>query len=236
MTEKVALIADIHGNYSALLEVGSELAGDYPVAFAGDLLDYGPEPEACADYLLFGMNILRNGEGNPIGTFGNHDIAIRDANYSRFRTEHGRKSAEWNRAVAEKSDIIKTFLNQEYCNRYGEMMICHGSDNDPWYNLFSTDIQKMDEMIERNPSVEIFVVAHSHLQFKVNYNNRLFVNPGSVGQSRNGVSLAHYSILDLDTKEVDFKAVEYNIKSVADRIVDNPCLDNFLATRLYLGI
>lgn len=236
---KIAFIADIHGNAPALSVVLDHIEQQGALlAFAGDLLDYGAEPELCADMLITSRWLLnfKDYHCEFVGTLGNHDLAVIKNDCSRFRTEHGRKSFEWSRKQFLNSDSIQIFLMENFSNKWNDILICHGTDIDPWYNLFENDTKMMDEMIARNPDINIFVVAHSHLQFYKEYKGKKFINPGSVGQSRNGISKAHYCIYDTESGEVKFYSLDYPIEIAANEIEKVPELDNFLATRLFLGI
>lgn len=234
---KIAFIADIHGNSQALATVLDDIEQyGASLAFAGDLLDYGSEPELCAEMLTSSRWVYCDDLVLKFGTLGNHDLAVLENDCSRFRTEHGRKSFEWTKKQFLKSEPIQNFLLDTFCNKWNNILICHGNDVDPWYNLFPTDTPMLDEMIERNPDIKIFVHAHTHFQFYKEYKGRRFVNPGSIGQSRNGVPKAHYCIYDTDTDDFEFRALEYPIEIAATGIEKVKQLDNFLATRLYLGI
>lgn len=244
MRKYVSIMADIHGNLSAMKEVYRDIIdgrsnrfmgydGLYlGNIFAGDLIDYGTESDECLDY-LYNLGFFKNSSGVIIGTIGNHDKAILDTDYSRFRTNHGRESAKW--SYNHLSKYIRSSLTQDFNSKYKDILVCHGNDVDLWKNIFPDNTKDMDDMISRNPDVSVFIVAHSHLQFSVEYRGKLFINPGSIGQSRNGVPKAHYALLDLDTKKVSLRSVSYNIKDTADKI-KNAGLDIFLAQRLFLGI
>lgn len=249
MARKVALLADIHGNLPALDAVLDHIhknyidknfegfSESYPykgIIFAGDVLDYGVDINDCI-YKLFGKKFLTV-DDKIVCCFGNHDLAIMDNDFSRFRTEHGKESAMWSRNNLES--YCKGILNmakEASTNRFEDIMVCHGNDTDPWFNVFINDTDALDEMILRNPDVKVFIVAHSHLQFKFYYRDRLFINPGSVGQSRNGVPKAHYAIFDLDNYSSEFYQINYDIDTEASRIRSKG-LDIFLSQRLYLGI
>lgn len=75
--------------------------------------------------------------------------------------------------------------------------------------------------------------GHTHLQGWYAENNSIYLNPGSVGQPRNGDPRAHYLILNITMMR--FMKVPYDIDTAASKIVDAG-YPKFLATRLYLGI
>lgn len=234
---KIAFIADIHGNAPALSVVLDHIEQQGALlAFAGDLLDYGAEPEQCAEMLLNSKWFYCDNFILKFGVLGNHDLALLNNDCSRFRTEHGKKSFKWSYEYLHNSKDLQFFISETFCCKWNNILISHGTDIDPWYNLFETDTKMMDKMIKRNPDIEIFITAHTHLQFYKEYKGKIFVNPGSVGQSRNGIPKAHYCIYDTNTEEFEFYSLDYPIEAAAKEIEKVPELDNFLATRLYLGI
>lgn len=233
---KIVLIADVHGNYLALKSVIYDMfhkidTYEYMgIIFVGDLLDYGVEPEKC-------LELLEGTKGFLVGVLGNHDMAILEQDYSRFNTVHGKESAKYSRSIIDSNFIwrmLDKFSVQNYAY-YKDIMMCHGTDEDKWKSLFPNDYKTMDRLIEDHPQSNVFIVAHSHLQFCTEYKGKVFINPGSVGQPRNCNPNAQYAIIDLETHEVTLEQAEYNIDQVANQIVDAG-LDSFLATRLYLGI
>lgn len=239
---KIVVLADIHANLEALNAVRSDIESErthmkldrLPIVIAGDLVDYGPNPNEVI-YQLFKMDLLRDKDNKFIGTLGNHDEVVITQDYSRFRTEHGKSSAKWTNSVLTTHH--RNLLNSKLFNNvFEDVLICHGDDIDKWHNVFPTDTDTLDKMIDRNPDINTFIVAHSHLQFMTTYRNKLFINPGSVGQSRNSDPAAHYAIYDTFTHTVKFRQLYYDKFPTIMKIREIPELDNFLGSRLMLGI
>ncbi|SDK18063.1 Calcineurin-like phosphoesterase superfamily domain-containing protein [Halovenus aranensis] len=78
------------------------------------------------------------------------------------------------------------------------------------------------------------VLGHTHIQHKATIDGRLIVNPGSVGQPRDGDERAAYAALDTVTDEVDLRRVEYDINRVISR-VEECGLPTQIGTRLLDG-
>lgn len=232
---KVAVLADIHGNIQALESVVNRINDEYPeikYVLAGDYVDYGANPNEVIRMIRM-LPILRSDSGEPIAILGNHDKAVLDEDCSRFRTTHGRSSFEWTKSHID--DDNKLWISRLRSNAVvGKLCITHGSYDNLWKNIFPKDEDNLNELVSQCNS-KIIVVAHSHLQFMTTYSDSLIINPGSVGQSRNGIPKAHYAIINLDTHEVELGSVEYDISASANSIINNQ-LPKFNALRLYLGI
>jgi len=62
------------------------------------------------------------------------------------------------------------------------------------------------------------VLGHTHIQHKATIDGRLIVNPGSVGQPRDGDERAAYATLDTAADEVELRRVEYDINRAISRV------------------
>ena len=78
------------------------------------------------------------------------------------------------------------------------------------------------------------VLGHTHVQGTRSVDGRLVVNPGSVGQPRDGDPDAAYAVLDVDADEVDLRRVAYDVDRVAEA-VEREGLPTRTAERLYRG-
>jgi predicted phosphodiesterase len=228
---KLAIISDIHSNSEALEAVinSSESRVDGYICL-GDIVGYGAEPNKTIG-LLSGLNLLGM-------VLGNHDIAVLNNDFSRFRTEHGRNSLLWTRKNLKQNS--RAFLenclsrSRHLYDEYG-IEIYHGGPNDIyWQYIFPSAVSEelKETLKDKN---KIIFVGHSHLSFKFFVGQCQIINPGSVGQPRNGINDAQYLIFDTDSKQVEFCQVAYDIGKAAEKI-KNAGLDLFLAHRLFLGI
>lgn len=229
---KVGIISDIHGNLEAMIAVTIQLleAGVVEIVCAGDYVDYGANPLEIVNM----MDLLKREGILTASKLGNHDKAILDGDLSRFRTEHGKHSANWSRSQLEKYPHIISMLEGLEFNRQSKIEVYHGNEVDEWTNVFVGDDEKLHSL-RTSTNKPIVVIGHSHLQFAVSRGDKLIINPGSVGQPRNGNSYAQYAIVDTETLEYQLLDTSYDIQLSARKIVDAG-LDTFLATRLYLGI
>lgn len=225
----VILISDIHGNRQALEAFDEDIHRVFetpekiPLINCGDILDYGADPEGCIK-LLSKYNVV-------ISCMGNHDEAIlRDTHDKRFDTPHGKLALEITRNSLKRKTVehLRNIMVDK--GSYEDIIAFHGMIDDIWGNLYSFS-EELDKGYEKG---KVYVFGHSHLQFSFKYNESLFINPGSIGQPRNGIAKCHYSILYPDNS-VDFKRIEYDIDCAANEIIKKG-YPKFLATRLYLGI
>lgn len=227
---KIGIISDIHSNYEALKTVVDDSISKVEgYVCLGDILGYGPEPNETIS-LLSRLNLVGI-------VLGNHDIAILEQDYSKFRTEHGVFAIKWT-AKQLSNDSLKFLANIKRKNLFStfQFEIYHGGPEDEyWQYIFPSSSKIKLEQIYNKRTYDFMFVGHSHLQFVFKYKNLSIINPGSVGQPRNGLSNAQYAIFDTDTRVTKFFNVAYDIKKTALKIQNNG-LDKFLAKRLFLGI
>jgi putative phosphoesterase len=185
---KTLILSDIHGNLPAL-EAVLEAEGDFDAClFLGDVVDYGPFPKECIQFLMNEMDV---------GVVGNHDNAIAHEVDCGCRGDFKRFSEEtraWHKTLLDATDLhfLRSLPPLAQTHIQGEsILLAHAT---PQGNLFEylqeTD---MDEAVEGIQD-QFVLLGHTHIQFKRHVGRTLVVNPGSVGLSRDG-GQACYAIL-----------------------------------------
>ena len=110
------------------------------------------------------------------------------------------------------SDLPNTL---EFENAY----LVHGSPRDNiWDYIFPDHPNSIFQEFFNEIRKDILIMGHTHVPFVKERKGKLAVNPGSVGQPRDGNPKASLCILDIKTKKAEIKRVEYNIKKTAYKI------------------
>lgn len=230
---KIAVLSDIHANIQALQAVLHDCDGQNVRRFwmLGDYIDYGGNP-------LEVMQELKNMDVEH-RIAGNHDGCLYISSVRSSATPHGKKAYEYTKQVVmgnrpafrmleEIADKPVMYLAQK------KILLVHGTPEDPYWGKFLpgmdadplfTDMERMD--------VRTMFVGHSHVGFLLTKAGRRIVNPGSVGQPRDGYPQASYAIVEEDS--VTFRRVNYDIDGAADAIRSRN-LPEYLWKRLYEGI
>jgi predicted phosphodiesterase len=241
---KVAVISDIHGNrhaFEATLEAIA--AGDADELWClGDLVGYGAEPDACVELAQ---------RHAAVCLAGNHDLAVTGEIALDEFSRGASLAAQWTREViaAENLDFLKGLSPQGEDREIG---LYHASPRDPvWEYVLSTLLAELcfDEQRQR-----IALIGHSHVALSfVRREGELatgqpqragtlldiaggswLLNPGSVGQPRDGDPRAGWLQLDLDELTVTFERADYDIAGAA-RAIRAARLPDSLAERLEYG-
>ena len=221
----VALLSDVHANLVALEAVLAALPAVDAIWVMGDTVGYGPDP---ADTLA----LLRERRAWLVA--GNHDRAVATGEGLALFNAAAREAAERHRdwLSAEDRDVLGAMpLTLDPAPGY---TICHGSPRDPlWEYVFDarTAAFAMAGMVATR-----CCVGHTHVPatFRTR-DGKVMINPGSVGQPRDGDPRAAYALLDPAGETVDFRRVEYDIDETQRRMRDRK-LPGMLADRLSFGL
>jgi len=219
---EIALIADVHANLPALEAVLEEIAG-LEVLSCGDIIGYNPYPNET-------IEVFR--ERGIKGVLGNHDWAALTLSLSWFNPAAA-QALLWTARALSKENLryLSTLPEKLHDSR---LLLCHGSPRDPIFEYVYPDAPEalLTSFLQER---RVLVLGHTHVPFVKRFEEGLILNPGSVGQPRDGNPRASYAILDVESSRVEIKRVSYDVERVADEIVRRG-LPTRLATRLYEGV
>ena len=244
---RVAAITDIHANLPAFEAVlaSIEAIGVEEIWCLGDVVGYGAEPDECADLVR---------ERCALCLVGNHDLAVLGALDISAFSEAAAAAVAWTRErVAERT--LELLRDLEPSDVREDIALSHASPRDPvWEYVLSAE--QADACLDAQEE-RIGLIGHSHmsLYFARPANPRRgeihgaqasddtlldlgsgswLVNPGSVGQPRDGDPRAARLELDTAAHTARFHRVPYDIDRAATAIVDSG-LPWRLADRLHVG-
>jgi diadenosine tetraphosphatase ApaH/serine/threonine PP2A family protein phosphatase len=244
---RAAVITDIHSNLPALDAVLAAI-DDVDVEeiwCLGDVVGYGADPDRCTEIAK---------QRSDACLVGNHDLAVLDElDVSSFSTVAS-AAVSWTQRSADAStlDYLRELEPQGERDGVG---LFHASPRDPvWEYVLSID--QATDCLEMQ-SQRVALIGHSHVALFFSGpdsgatgdvrgvqatdgatldigEGRWLINPGSVGQPRDGDPRAAW--LELDTEEwtAHFHRVEYDIDAAAKAILEAE-LPRQLGDRLYIG-
>lgn len=225
---RIAILADIHSNAPAFKEVLIECKKHSPELYliAGDIVGYNPFPNEVISELMR----IRFKEVVQ----GNHDRAVVTGNTSWFSGDAS-AAVKWTRKNIKDLNLKFLFTRKDKLrlNVDGKhILMCHGAPWDPDEYILANQVE--EDMLREN-RVDVLIMGHTHIPFAKKYSSGIVINPGSVGQPRDGDPRASGSILDTETMEVTKLRVDYDIDAVADAIMAKG-LPETLAQRLSYGV
>jgi predicted phosphodiesterase len=241
---RIAVLSDIHANWHAFEAVLADVAHENvdEVWCLGDIVGYGPQPNRC---------VQATQEHAAISLIGNHDLAALGKVPLDDFSHDAAESARW--TAEELEAQAREFLDhlQPRGERRGAELF-HASPRDPvWeYILSEPTVRAALELT----TAELVLVGHSHIPIALLLANggtlagglarggsdlelsegRWLLNPGSVGQPRDGDPRAAYLLLDLEEHHAHFRRVPYDIEATQAEIREHGLPEN-LAARLADG-
>ncbi|NIA16370.1 MAG: metallophosphoesterase [Nitrospiraceae bacterium] len=240
----IAVIADLHANLEATRAVFGAVDALAPdaVVCLGDVAGYNANPNEVID-------IIRERRIRTL--MGNHDAAACGLEEPWFFNSKAQAAIEWQAGVLrdDNRDWLRGLPPHIDLNEY--FLCVHGAPaNRDDYILDWLDAMRQFESLNDTP-VKACFFGHSHRvtaiaekgsasnednpkRCLIAQDNRYFLNPGSVGQPRDGNPLAAFGLLNSDEMTFDFHRVEYDIETTAQKIVDAG-LPLALARRLSRG-
>jgi len=223
---RLGVIADVHGNLPALEAALAAMsrAGVDSFACLGDLVGYGPFPEECVERVA----ALR-----PFAVAGNHDLV------AVGRPEAGRRSP---RALAEV-DWTRQRLGTDalgwlgrlplVAEAPGHVVMTHGALGDPERAVLSRSdaAAQLHALGRSHPTASVLLLGHTHLSYAHGQcsgrllawgtgtvrwaaEERVLLNPGAVGHSRERSPRARCMVLDAARREAVFLAERYDVDAL----------------------
>ena len=240
---RYAILADIHGNLDAFQSVLQDIAGRGGVDelwCLGDIVGYGPEPSAC-------LALLR--QYPHICVAGNHDwAAVGKIDTADFNPDAA-DACRWTAGQLSAAD--REYLQElPLTVTRGEFTLAHGSPRDPLYEYIFSAVSAAGNF--QSFGTTHCLVGHTHVPavftdsevvcLKASLppvlqlgGGRLIVNPGGVGQPRDGDPRASYAIYDEAERVICSYRVPYDIAAVQGKM-SKAGLPVYLSERLREGL
>jgi putative phosphoesterase len=236
---RLLVVSDLHSNNVALRAVLGDAAPWDLCICAGDIVNYGPEPNEC-------IGALRDNGFRCL--MGNHDRGVidRDAfpregdpGYFRFNPWAAR-AIEINRSLLTPDsraylDGLPTTLRLEVDGVY--IAAYHGSPRGPLTEYVMPEEARMNAaQLVAESDCSLLVLGHTHKPYVIEHGDALLLNPGSVGQPRDGDPRASYAIVDFTEGKIiiHIHRVEYDIDRTQKKMRRLGLPESF-ARRLELG-
>jgi putative phosphoesterase len=222
----LAVIADVHSNLHALEAASMRISARSPdiVVCAGDVVGYGAFPNECCSKVegLCSRSVA-----------GNHDRAAISKDVSRMNP-YAAAAAIWTSDRLEQS--ARRFLSAlgpsaRFVADDRLVAVFHGSPTDP-------DEYVQEDAVDRGlldrTGCDILVLGHTHVPYVKSFDERFVLNPGSVGQPRDGDPRGSFAIVNTEKMDCEIVRFEYPVKEAADAILSEG-LPRILAERLPVG-
>jgi predicted phosphodiesterase len=242
------ILSDIHGNWEALQAVLRHAQSKYDrILCCGDLVGYGADPDAVTEWTRGNVaSIVR----------GNHDKAAAGLEDLDWFNPVAKQSALWTQAAMKPENIVYLRDLAKGPEQVNGFQILHGSplDEDE-YVVTAHDVAQLAPYLDS----EVSFFGHTHLQggflchrngvvpfrgvaedaqdhvIELENDANYLINPGSVGQPRDGDPRAAYAVYQPETRLVTLFRAEYDVAAAQKKIL-KAGLPELLAMRLEAGV
>jgi predicted phosphodiesterase len=265
---KAAILGDIHGNYTALKTVFEYIdkEGVDEIYVTGDLVGYYTEPKLCIKDVNRKSNLCIGGNHDKIVVSNDFDEEIELFNFYAQRALIWTRNHLLGNIPAQDDFLLDKVPEWKYLKKLrlkekgvlpngNRFLLAHGSPDDPWDYTFVPEEdnwfkkgrwkflkEKFSSWFEKE-KVQLIIIGHTHVPHVIRMKKGYFINPGSVGQPRDGDSRASFITMSLKTGKdiLDFNAVEFNVIKLKYKIdevakkIKLASLPEYLAKRLYKG-
>jgi len=225
---KIAIFGDVHSNIEALDSVLTDMRKIGITRFfcTGDVVGYGADPSAC---------IQRLRRLNVLTVKGNHDQYSAGGILPPNINSSAKKTILWTKRqlTTQESRWLLNLPTEQYESELG---VTHSTfePNQKWPYIFDSERAEISLYHQKVP-LAFFGHTHDPMAFIQTKNGhvlkqgfeflrvekvcRYFINPGSVGQPRDGNPRAAYAIYDPTKQTITLRRIEYDVKSAAAKII-----------------
>jgi len=245
---RLAVIADIHSNSEALAIVLARIdqEGVDAILNLGDLVGYNASPNECLELL----------QGRDVWSLaGNHDLALFDPERAQNFNIIAYEALMWCRQQV-RPEFLEFLQGLPLLRKLpGSFLACHGTPANPdTYIAYHFQGKRVLKELYQHSDLRVCFFGHTHRRalwyrdirgkvalrqispatMQLSPEEHYLINPGSVGQPRDGNPEAAYAIFDDEEASIQFKSVPYDVSGAQRRILAAG-LPPYLAERLALG-
>lgn len=207
---RILVLADIHANWAALQAVAAE---PFDVCLClGDLVDYGVEPAPCIDWVRRNAtHVVR----------GNHDHGAAQNVFVNGKVGFKYLTGVTRALTRERLDkddlryLGRLPVSKTVTIDGTRLLLVHASPRDPLDEYSPPDPEFWARRLQ-NVDVDVVCVGHTHHPYVLEVGGKLVINPGSVGQPRDGDPRAAYAVIQ--DYNVELKRIEYPLEKTVERI------------------
>jgi putative phosphoesterase len=214
---KIAIVSDLHANIEAFQSFPEEYDELWVL---GDLVTYGPDPALVVDAVRKRASLIVRGNHDHAASTGEDPRcseafrAMADTTLAFTRATLGPDHKAWLKSLP---------LTAERTIDGTRFLLCHAVPSDPLFAYCRQDSPRWRSEVA-NVQANIVLVGHTHLPFVLEIEGRSVVNPGSLGQPKNGHARACYAVWQ--SGQMELRSYEYPVEETVRKILVMPVPDD----------
>lgn len=207
---RILLVADIHANWPALKAIKESF--DACLAL-GDLVDYGLEPTPCIQWVR---------QNATYAVRGNHDhgvaqfVKVQGRNGFKYLTGVTRETTQERIGAEERRFLAAMPVSKRVTIDGVKFLMVHATPRDPLDEYAIADAEFWSRRLA-GVDAQVICVGHTHHPYILEVGDKLVINPGSVGQPRDGDPRAAYAIIE--NQRVELKRIEYPVEETVTTVL-----------------
>ncbi|MGC8581398.1 MAG: metallophosphoesterase family protein [Thermoplasmata archaeon] len=206
---RLCISSDVHGNVYPLKSMLENEKYDKGI-FLGDIVDYGPSPDLALDIVRDNFDVILSGNHDHAAAYGvdcmcskqNHELSV-----------FTRENITMKKLSKDDLSFIRSLKYEEILDVDGLIFyLVHGKLGDPLYGYFYPwkDYEHIAHFKFEKKNVNYYLLGHTHYSFSFSVDGLNIINPGSIGQPRDGMEWPSYVILDTKDHTITTKRIKYN--------------------------
>jgi putative phosphoesterase len=205
-------MADIHANWAALQAIQEPCDACF---FVGDLVDYGLEPSPCIEWVKHKATYMVR---------GNHDhgaaqqVQVSGRNGFKYLTSVTRPVTQERLSADDRRFLAALPVSRHITIGDMRYLLVHATPRDPLDEYAIADKEFWSRRLQ-NVEANVICVGHTHHPYVLEVGDKLVINPGSVGQPRDGDPRASYAVIE--DNRVELKRVEYDVEATIHTIQES---------------
>ncbi len=210
---RILILSDIHANWAALQAI--QETWDICL-FLGDLVDYGPDPAPCIEWIRqHAQHAVR----------GNHDhglaqqVPVYGLNGFRYLTAATRGVTSIRVHPEQRRYLASLPVSRMLTLAGKRFLLVHATPRDPLDEYSQNDAEFWARRLP-DVAADYVLVGHTHQQYSLQIDSTTIINPGSVGLQRDGDPRAGYAILE--DGRLELKRIDYSIETVVQAVQNTP--------------
>jgi protein phosphatase len=211
---RLLLISDIHGNIEALNAILENVRYDRVICM-GDLADYGPDPLAVIDWI----------RSNNVPTVrGNHDNAVAlhvdcGCGYKYKHLSEATREYTWEHISEKEEEFLMSLpLSLDFDFDNLKIKVVHGSPNSYFDYVYPDTADDKVRPMMADVACDYMFAGHTHVPMIRKLSGLTMLNPGSVGQPRDGDWRTSCMVFDTATRKPEIVRLEYDIDKTCGKI------------------
>ncbi len=206
---RILLLADIHANWAAL----SAIDEPFDVCLVlGDLVDYGLDPAPCIEWVR---------QKATYAVRGNHDhgvaqnVRVHGKGGFKYLTGVTRQITQERISAADRRFLGSLPISKRVTLENTRFLMVHATPRDPLDEYTIADVEFWSRRLQ-DVDANVICVGHTHHPYVLEVGDKLVINPGSVGQPRDGDPRASYAIIE--NQRVELKRIEYPVEETVKTV------------------